>query len=82
MTEEDPTAIEPGEFTDPSEAIVEEPPQGFVPQVELGDGQSSALVEHFPDLIVDAEDEFPEDQLLVDGKADDDDDAVEDGGDD
>jgi hypothetical protein len=79
MTEHDPTAVEPGEFTDPSEAFVEEPPEGFESQVDLGPDQPPVLTERPLDPVLEAEDQEEAVQPDDDGDADDDDDQADEG---
>lgn len=59
--------------------IPEDPPAGYIPQTELEPGQQSVVVTRESDLILDAEDENPDDQPEEDGDADDDDDDGDDG---
>lgn len=79
--EHDPTAVEPGELADPSEAIKGSPPSGFEPQPDLGPDQTPELVEREPDLIKETEAADPDRQSNDDGEADDGDDAVDEGDD-
>lgn len=79
MDENDPTAVDPGEVTEPSLDVTEDqtPPPGFEPQPDLQPDQDGGIVVREEDPIAAAEAAEPDLHSEEDGEADEDDDVEE-----